>query len=162
MNSMFAFDTNAKLTISEQLSQVCDVIVSAGLGIRGGEIAPGGNNVKAGNAAAAIKGEALDRVHDNQGSKEMAMVDLVRAAKKALDAGEDDKGALKEFAQKAVAAKKAGWETDAKPVNWDVNGAGAKRAGYREPTGVAGELSQAFKMGEGQTKSPAPKTPTKA
>mgnify|MGYP001415488025 CR=1 FL=1 len=142
------FQESSTDTISRQLAKTCNVIVSSGIGIRGGQITFGGNNVLAQKAAMSIQEKALDRVNDNHGEQTRAMADVVRAAQSMyMMSTTEQKSALTALAGKIVGLKKSGWQSDAKPVNFDVNAAGAPTNTYAKPVELAKDLVETFGIG---------------
>jgi len=139
--TQFVFTEVKDETLEQKALRVCATIVSCGLGIRGGEICAGGNNLKAQNAVDSISDEdclKLTTLNDPI-LYEAAMMIGCYASEIYSGAGATVTRMLE-----------AGWKTDAKPLNYDVNAAGAKLASYAEPTGQALAFAEAFGLVEPQ------------
>lgn len=140
------FDTVTEFeTLEDKCLRVCKVILESGIAVRGGKIAPGGNNMLASNAAMHIFNDedAMQRLNGYVSGPFFEF-------KKLVVAYQEDR--LQDAAQAAIALKnfsnvKRIYAFDAKPLNWDINAAGAKMAGYVEPTGVAKDFVDAFGIG---------------
>ena len=160
MNTQFS--EGAKAALDQKIIKACETIVKSSLGIRGGRIVSGGNMVSAEHAANSISEAELKYFNEaNKGDSTrpgyyMGLVVLAEFAKTLFqpDGGSAVLGTDKLLSAVAAAAsmtKKMGWETEAAPLNWDVNAAGARRATFREPEGIAAELVNAFDIGPKQT-----------
>ena len=140
------FDTVAQAeTLEEKCLRVCKTIVECGIAIRGGKIAPGGNNVLANNAAMhVLKDEdAMSRLRVNSYRPFAEIRKLIISYRD---------GRLEDAARAAVNLKNCSQRGrigvfNAKPLNWDINAAGVKMFGYVEPTGVAKNFVEAFGIG---------------
>ncbi len=150
---VFAFQEKAEETLEQKALRACEVIVSCGLGIRGGNITTGGNMVRARSAALSISEEELKALYDNIDKNPFneGMVNIIGAMRNSSNVDMDiiAVGALqlKGKHTRYAFSKQDKAIFTAKPLNWDLNAAGEKRDTYREPQGLARELVDAFDIG---------------
>lgn len=142
MSSMFAFQEKAGETLEQKALRICEVILSSGVGIRGGEICAGGNNVMAKNSANAITDAEIQYLIGQESALSQQMGVLIQNFKNISN----DKSFRDNVVLAAIALRKDGLLQSAKPTNFDINAAGARFRGYAEPKGLHLEFAQAFHM----------------
>jgi|GEM_PF-2585544 len=170
MNAQDPFTATTDGTLEDKVLGLCETILSCGLAIRGGQITAGGNMVAARNALNSFSDKEKKILtesymkHEHSQLIGTALFSLMCAEayfmpvqevkKKYPDViipdtqAEMQKLALELVAKNYVSMKSTyGWQTDAKPLNWDLNAAGEKMFNYQEPDGLAKELVNAFDIG---------------
>jgi hypothetical protein len=149
------FQTKATETLEEKAFRICETIILCGIGIRGGQITNGGNMVKVRNAVSKISDAEIAILRNSGNHREDVAGYIIKSMKKFLDTNisahrDETVNAL------VILKRRHDWQTDAKPLNWDLNAVGAKQPTYREPEGVAKELVEAFDIGFKNPSLPEP------
>lgn len=142
MNSAFAFQKKANETLEQKALRICEIIVSTGVAIRGGNIVPGGCNVAASNNARAMSDAELKKLRDTKKEELILVADLI-AARQAYIVS-DSKYDLDTIAHKAVQLRSLGLLAGATPSNFDRNAVGAALMGCKAQEGVAKKFAEAF------------------
>ena len=151
--SALAFQDKAGETLEDKALRFSDIIISFGLGIRGGHIELR-NTHRIQNAVDSID-PYLAQAYSGSSMLTYNAFGVVGAIQSYLNI-EDATRLTQAASYLAFMKSKCKWQTDAKPLNLDLNAAGAKMFGYREPEGVAKDLVDAFDIGF-KTKKPQPK-----
>jgi len=128
MAAQNAFKDKANETLEEKALRVCEVIVSCGLGIRGGQITNGEEMVRVERAVNSVDLYILNVVTAGISDikKHLDAVSLINAMHGYLISKEKDKIEIAaNFAR--VLIDEHDWQTDSKPVNYDLNAAGIWR-----------------------------------
>jgi hypothetical protein len=130
-------------TLEDNALNACEIILSAGIAIRGGRICAGGNNVIADNAAKAFSEGDLAKLGASDDIIVNGAMHIIRLRQRQMNS---DTSCYEAIAVHAIEMKENGWDTDIRPNVWDLNACGAQMMGYRNPEGVAKEFADAFGM----------------
>lgn len=138
---VFAFKKVAKETLENRALRACEVILSSGIGIRGGQIVAGGNNVMADDTINAFTDDDLIALRGSDMGELAAMA--IEHRKSYINNGHDLL-CIKNCVSSMVRMGELGWGADIEITNFDLNAIGEKFDTYVEPEGLVKQLLAAF------------------